>query len=209
MHIKDDKERGLYDKFKVFRTDGGSAIGGKHHDCEYFVLDLDHDPYAAACIELYAKLCRDKFPQLASDLEVRAGVSRLKVQESVAMGEVTEWCVPKQGLGDLSSVPLQPGKVLSLDPGYRSSSPADRIIFSACGMTTGDVARVLNGYLAGPRDDDGPYMQQQKDWQLDDTKNYWLHELPDGQMWLYYRHPEQRLQAQLAASLFLAQHGGD
>jgi len=41
-----DPSRGLYDKFTVRRTDGQSARGGKHHDCQYFVLDLTHDKHA-------------------------------------------------------------------------------------------------------------------------------------------------------------------
>ena len=40
------RERGLYEKFAVERTDGKSKIGEKHEGCEYFVLDLTHDPHA-------------------------------------------------------------------------------------------------------------------------------------------------------------------
>lgn len=35
-----DKDRGLYVKFHVERTDGRSAQGEKHHGCQYFVLDV-------------------------------------------------------------------------------------------------------------------------------------------------------------------------
>jgi len=40
------KDRGLYKKFNVTRTDGESRPGGKHDGCSYFVLDLTHDPFA-------------------------------------------------------------------------------------------------------------------------------------------------------------------
>lgn len=33
-----DKNRGLYEKFKVYRDDGQSEEGAKHNKCKYFVL---------------------------------------------------------------------------------------------------------------------------------------------------------------------------
>jgi len=42
---------------RVARVDGASVLGGKHHNCEYFVLDLDHDPHAIAAIRAYADSC--------------------------------------------------------------------------------------------------------------------------------------------------------
>lgn len=63
-----DKSRGLYNKFFVERTDGASAPGGKHHGCEYFVLDLRHDKYAGAALLAYADACAAEYPLLAADL---------------------------------------------------------------------------------------------------------------------------------------------
>ena len=63
-----DENRGLYRKFDVRRTDGSSEPGGKHEHCRYFVLDLDHDPHAAAALEAYAWDCRNDYPFLAADL---------------------------------------------------------------------------------------------------------------------------------------------
>lgn len=37
-----DKAKGLYNKFRVERTDGSSQEGGKHFNCGYFVLDMDN-----------------------------------------------------------------------------------------------------------------------------------------------------------------------
>jgi hypothetical protein len=69
MHENDaDKDRGLYHKFDVTRTDGSSAPGGKHENCRYFVLDLDHDPFADECLRIYAQQCRRNFPTLADDI---------------------------------------------------------------------------------------------------------------------------------------------
>lgn len=63
-----DKTRGLYEKFTVIRNDGSSDLGGKHHGCEYFVLDLTHDPHAAAALMAYAESCAADYPLLAADL---------------------------------------------------------------------------------------------------------------------------------------------
>lgn len=64
-----DKSRGLFHKFKTIeRTDGESRPGGKHDNCDYFVLDLTHDPFAASALSAYAEACRDEYPLLAADL---------------------------------------------------------------------------------------------------------------------------------------------
>ena len=60
--------RGVYKKFIIERTDGRSGPGQKHEHCRYFVLDLDHDPFAFAALMAYAEECYDDHPNLASDL---------------------------------------------------------------------------------------------------------------------------------------------
>ncbi len=67
----DDTKLGLYSKFIVQRADGRSAPGEKHDGCEYFVLDLDHDPFAVHALRAYANLCRRKYPKLSVDLVKR------------------------------------------------------------------------------------------------------------------------------------------
>lgn len=67
-----NKSVGLYNKFIVTRTDGRSDFGKKHHGCEYFVLDLDHDPHAKAALLAYATSCRGNYPLLADDLIAKA-----------------------------------------------------------------------------------------------------------------------------------------
>ena len=68
-----DKQRGLYAKYRpIERAD---APNEKHEDCEYFVLDLTHDPFAREAALMYAFRCRDEYPQLAEDLA--AEVARL------------------------------------------------------------------------------------------------------------------------------------
>lgn len=53
--------------------DGRSAKGQKHHGCAYFVLDLDHDPFAAPALRAYADACEaDGFGPLADDLRIHA-----------------------------------------------------------------------------------------------------------------------------------------
>ncbi len=64
-----DKNRGIHQKFVVERTDGTSNPGKRHHGCEYFVLDLHHDPHAIPAIRAYAESCgRDGYELLARDL---------------------------------------------------------------------------------------------------------------------------------------------
>lgn len=63
-----DMERGLYGKYIVYRTDREDGEGCRHYDCEYFVLDCDHDPHAKAAIKAYADSCEKDYPDLALDL---------------------------------------------------------------------------------------------------------------------------------------------
>ena len=62
------KNKGLYNKYIVVRTDGTSKTNGKHEHCKYFVLDLTHDPYAAPALSAYINACREEYPMLAVDL---------------------------------------------------------------------------------------------------------------------------------------------
>jgi hypothetical protein len=64
----EDKDRGLYNKFSVYRTDGSSEPGKKHCGCQYLVLDITHDPFAIPAIRAYLRACVDKYPALAADL---------------------------------------------------------------------------------------------------------------------------------------------
>jgi len=63
-----NKTKGLYEKFKVERTDGKSEPGQKHHRCHYFVLDLTHDLFGRIAAAAYANACEDEYPLLAADL---------------------------------------------------------------------------------------------------------------------------------------------
>ena len=60
--------QGIYNKFIVYRTDGKSNIGQKHHECKYFVLDLNHDKFAIPAIIAYAEACREEYPELSANL---------------------------------------------------------------------------------------------------------------------------------------------
>lgn len=64
-----DKTKGLYGKFHVMRMDGRDLPGEKHAGCNYFVLDLTHDPHAVPAIRAYAESCRADYPALAADLD--------------------------------------------------------------------------------------------------------------------------------------------
>ena len=83
-------EGGLYEKFRVERTDGASAPGGKHENCEYFVLDLTHDPYAAPALVAYATAAQAKYPLLATDLMSAAADVRRRTGQQIMVG-VRAW----------------------------------------------------------------------------------------------------------------------
>jgi hypothetical protein len=62
-----DKTKGLYKKFEVKRVDQSP----KHIGCDYFVLDLTHDPFALIVIKAYAEACKLEYPLLADDIMVK------------------------------------------------------------------------------------------------------------------------------------------
>jgi hypothetical protein len=64
-----EMDRGLYDKYVVRRLDADPT--GKHAECWYFVLDLEHDPYAYSALDMYASTCADKYPVLSYELKQR------------------------------------------------------------------------------------------------------------------------------------------
>lgn len=68
MEQKNKHEMGLYEKYVVRRTDGSDEPGGKHCGCQYFVLDMTHDPYAVPALRAYVEACAEAYPALASDL---------------------------------------------------------------------------------------------------------------------------------------------
>jgi hypothetical protein len=67
-----DAKRGLYNKFHIQRVDGEHLPGGKHDNCEYFVLDITHDKHAKAALLAYAESCKSEYPLLAHDLRAQA-----------------------------------------------------------------------------------------------------------------------------------------
>lgn len=64
-------EQGLFRKFDIRRTDGSDQPGGKHEGCDYFVLDVTHDPYAIPALGAYAKACATTHPELALSMMKR------------------------------------------------------------------------------------------------------------------------------------------
>ena len=62
----DDRKRGMYRKYFVRRLDD---FAGKHKNCCYHVLDIDHDPHAIPALEAYADSAEaDGFTELAADI---------------------------------------------------------------------------------------------------------------------------------------------
>lgn len=76
------EQQGIFDKYTVERNDQQDGRCGKHHKCEYFILDLTHDLHALAALKAYAKSCEDEKPRLAEDL--RAKVAELHARQRSA-----------------------------------------------------------------------------------------------------------------------------
>lgn len=72
---KTNAEQGLYEKFRIERTDGSHTHGGKHYGCQYFVLDLTHDQHARPSLIAYAKSCAATHPELSADLFKQLGLT--------------------------------------------------------------------------------------------------------------------------------------
>ncbi len=74
---KSDTEQGLFKKFVVLRTDSSDSPGGRHCGCEYFVIDINHDPCAKPALLAYAEAVRLTHPVLAEDMISRYQLSGL------------------------------------------------------------------------------------------------------------------------------------
>ncbi|WP_454691185.1 hypothetical protein [Achromobacter aloeverae] len=111
---KTGTEQGIFRKFDVCRTDGSDAPGGKHHGCRYFVLDVDHDAYAAAALGAYADACEATHPALACDLREKWGVriqpaaseaeARVAALEAARMAYASEFPPNADGERDVGSI---------------------------------------------------------------------------------------------------------
>lgn len=92
----EDAREGLYQKFWVSRTDGSSVEGGKHHKCDYFVLDWKHDPFAVPAARAYADACEATHPDLAVDLRARADKAEKEAARERA-APMPAWTLPFPG----------------------------------------------------------------------------------------------------------------
>jgi hypothetical protein len=72
---KPAEQQGMFRKFEVSRVDGSDQPGGKHHGCEYFVLDVTHDQHAKAALDAYAEACKETHPELSRDMVDRYALS--------------------------------------------------------------------------------------------------------------------------------------
>jgi hypothetical protein len=87
----DNPKRGLYGKYFVKRTDGKSEPGQKHENCQYFVLDITHDPFALPALRAYMGACAAMYPALAEDLykilKAKGGMPKMSAPSGAAKGD--------------------------------------------------------------------------------------------------------------------------
>lgn len=61
-------------------------VTGKHRDCWFFVLDLDHDSHAVAALRAYADSVEPDFPVLAHQLRTKAAEAEERSKEDGSHG---------------------------------------------------------------------------------------------------------------------------
>lgn len=97
-----DKSRGIYGKYHVSRVDGSDTAGGKHCNCDLFVLDLNHDPHARRAAIAYADSAQaGGYHSLAKDLRElvgrhREGDSSIPLDGVMRPGDCAEFLTDKQ-----------------------------------------------------------------------------------------------------------------
>lgn len=103
---KPAEEQGVFRKFNVQRTDGSSEPGGKHHGCEYFVLDVGHDRHAKAALNAYVLSCQPSHPELAKDMAARYGLKPYDRIDRLAeaLKEIDELKAPLRESGDVAEL---------------------------------------------------------------------------------------------------------
>lgn len=115
-----DRGRGLYAKYRVMRNDGSSEKGGRHEHCEYFVLDLSHDPHAIPALRAYAESCQMDFPFLARDLlekidslvsQKRGELSKKEIASALETAEKCSCCGKRFEKNEFRAVQTTTGKV--------------------------------------------------------------------------------------------------
>jgi hypothetical protein len=103
---KPKKERGLYPKYAIRRLDGSTNKGGKHNQCDYFVLDITHDPHAAPAIFSYARSAEaDGYKDLAKDLYGKIQPFLKKLEDS-AVSQLAEDMPVDEELQKMSNAEL-------------------------------------------------------------------------------------------------------
>lgn len=94
-----DKTKGWMQKYIVERTDRTDAPGGKHEDCDLFVLDFQHDPIAIRAGLEYATLAFNYgYHALARDMVRRIQASPNFHAEYISKRH--EWVVERADMFD-------------------------------------------------------------------------------------------------------------
>ncbi|GAA2418379.1 hypothetical protein [Mycolicibacterium llatzerense] len=85
----DDRERGLYRKYELYRVkedDSGNVREHYQVTDPFFVLRYTTDPHAAVALKAYADSCEHDYPQLAAELrEVLRGRPECECDEPACM----------------------------------------------------------------------------------------------------------------------------
>lgn len=70
--LEGEEERpGVFKKYSVVRL---ADRAGKHVGCDFFVLDVTHDPHAVSALLAYAESVANDNPDLAKELRARLGL---------------------------------------------------------------------------------------------------------------------------------------
>lgn len=149
-----DKTRGVYHKFHVSRTDGKSAPGKKHEGCDYFVLDVNHDPFAKAALLAYAQACETEYPLLAYDCRAMAALGVMRPHDarsseaaaSVVAEAGIELVIPP--IGDGASTLTGIERSCTCPPAERPVNCMRKYALTECWKATTCSERRANGYCS-------------------------------------------------------------
>jgi hypothetical protein len=91
MSTTDDRDRGLYRKYELYRVkedDSGNVIEHYQVTDPFFVLRYTTDPHARVALEAYADSCGEEYPGLAADLYralgIRVEVAQVDISTSLS-----------------------------------------------------------------------------------------------------------------------------
>lgn len=150
---KPAEQQGVFRKFEVCRVDGSDKPGGKHEGCEYFVLDVDHDPHAKVALAAYAGAVEATHPQLAEDMRDRYDLPAAPAEPLIPIAPDS-----RKGKPPCGECHLQPGETCDICGACAAPATTQEawtvegvVDVSECGIHSAGIDSTINGVTWGRR----------------------------------------------------------